>query len=100
MLTPEEIRILQGAPFPGLRPGDNLWPEIEIVDVRSGELVGDGAVADLLIRRRFLEGERMWAPKPDRHPEGFRIEYPFLYRLTEAGREALAAAQAELSSTG
>lgn len=88
-LTEEERRLLAGAPFPGLRPGDNLWPEIEIADVRSGAVIGDGAVVDGLIRRGLLEGSPLWVPRVDRHPEGFRIEYAFLYHLTEAGRRAL-----------
>ncbi|WP_157879051.1 hypothetical protein [Pararhodospirillum photometricum] len=88
-LTDDERRILEGAPFPGLRPGDNLWPEIEIVDARTGAYVGDGAVVDLLIRRQLLVGKKMWAPKVDRHPEGFRIDFSYLYDVTDAGRAAL-----------
>lgn len=88
-LTEDERRILHGAPFPGLRPGDNLWPEINIVDTKTGVLVGDGALVDQLIRRRLLVGEPMWAAKADRHPEGFRIDFPYLYRISEEARRLL-----------
>ncbi|MBE1236983.1 hypothetical protein IHV25_04905 [Phaeovibrio sulfidiphilus] len=89
-LTEEECRILEGTPFPGLRPGDNLWPEINIVDVRSGHFVGDGAVVDRMIRRQLLVGEPMWAGKADRHPsEGFRIDFPYIYRMSTGAARLL-----------
>lgn len=89
-LTDEERRLLDNAPFPGLRPGDNLWPEIEIAACRTGNVIGDGAVVDRLIRRGLLVGTPLWVPRRDRHPDGFLIEYAYLYQITAAGAAALA----------
>lgn len=88
-LTTHEIRCLAYTPFNGLRPGDNLWPDVALVS-RTGRRIVDGSVVSDLILRGYLAAEELPAGKTERHDEGFEVEYRWRYRLTEEGRAALA----------
>lgn len=87
-MTNDEIRCLAHAPFNGLRPGDNLWPDVELVDA-SGKAVADGAMVNDLIRRGYIVAFERPTGRRETHDEGFEVEYRWRYRLTPKGETAL-----------
>lgn len=96
-LSPSQIWALHCAPFWGLRPGDNFWPEISLVprcwkDLKRKDCSEcRGEDIDWLIRQGFLDAEERDAGFPVlNHSEGFTLECRFRFTLTDAGISAIA----------
>lgn len=96
-LSPSQIWALHCAPFWGLRPGDNLWPEISLVPRRWKELKRTdcsechGEDIDWLTRHGFLDTDERDDGFPIlHHPEGFTLECRFRFIITDIGRAVLA----------
>jgi hypothetical protein len=91
-LTANQIWALHCTPFWGLRPGDNLWPEISLVPRSWKELKRKdcsecrGEDIDLLIRHGFLHADERDSGFPVlHHSEGFDLECRFRFTLTDKG---------------
>lgn len=88
-LTATQLRALRAAPFWGLRPGDNMWPESEYQDL-EGEHMFDGTEVDGLVRLGLLTFEEQETGYPtEEHREVGEVEFRWRYSLTPAGAAAL-----------